>query len=211
MPVHVTGVSVSPVSLTMTEGEEATLVATISPSNADDPTVRWSSSNGTVAKVSQEGLVTALAPGQATITVTTTDGEFESVCNVTVQKAVVPVSGVSQDKGSLEMTVGDEAMLSASVLPADATNPKVSWKSSDPAVASVKDGKVNALSPGNATISVVTDDGGHTASCSVTVKAKVIPVASVSLDKSVLALVVGDKGQLTATVLPEEATDRSIQ
>ena len=211
MPVHVTGVSVSPASLTMTEGEEATLVATISPSNADDPTVRWSSSNGTVAKISQEGLVTALSPGQAAITVTTTDGGFESVCNVTVQKAVVPVSGVSLDKSTLEMTVGDEATLVASVLPTDATNQKVSWKSSDTSVASVEDGKVNALSPGSATVSVVSEDGGHTASCTVTVKAKVIPVASVSLDKSALALVVGDKGKLTATVLPEEATDRSVQ
>ena len=95
---------------------------------------------------------------------------------------VVPVTGVELDKTGLELTVDDTAKLTASVTPANADNAKVSWTSSDETVATVdENGNVTAIAAGTATITVTTEDGGFTATCTVTVKAKSVPV-----DKSAL-------------------------
>ena len=211
LSVPVTGVLVSPSVLILTEGEEGTLVAEVHPSNADNPAVSWRSSDNTVATVSAEGLVKAIAPGESSVTITTEDGGFESVCRVTVLNSVIPISGINLDRTALDLVVEDKVQLTATVIPADATNPKISWNSSDPSIASVEGGMVTALSPGSTTVSVITEDGGLTATCSVKVSPKVIPVASVSLDKISLTLVVGDKIRLAATVLPENATDPSVK
>ena len=87
----------------------------------------------------------------------------------TVKPAKVPVTGVTLDKTSLSLTVGGEATLTATVAPENATNKTVTWASSDEAVATVENGKVTAMAVGTATITVTTEDGGKTASCTVTV------------------------------------------
>lgn len=84
--VHVTSVSLDKNSVTLEEGETEQLTATVSPSNATDKSVTWSSSNTSVATVSSNGLVTAVSHGSATITVTTTDGNKTATCSVTVNE-----------------------------------------------------------------------------------------------------------------------------
>ncbi|MGX9931958.1 Ig-like domain-containing protein [Virgibacillus salarius] len=88
LPIAVTGVSVDPATAELEEGATQQLTETISPSNATDKGVTWSSSDEAVATVDSNGLVTAVAEGNATITVTTNDGSFTASCDVTV---TVPV------------------------------------------------------------------------------------------------------------------------
>ncbi|MDO5442256.1 MAG: Ig-like domain-containing protein [Bacteroidia bacterium] len=207
--IPVTGITLDSTSVTLTEGETARLTATVSPSNADNQAIIWSSSNASVASVSN-GTVTAVAAGSATITAKSDDGGKTATCNVVVNSKVISVTGVSLDKTSLELTEGDEYTLVASVQPANANNQNVSWSSSDDTIVSVSNGKITALKPGNASISVKTDDGGKTASCSVKVNEKIYPVETISLDKTSLELTEGDEADLTATILPTNATNKNI-
>ena len=193
----------------LVEGENQKLTATISPSNAENKAVIWSSSNSSVASV-KEGLVTAVKSGNATITVKSDDGGKTATCAVTVNAKVYPVEDISLDKTSQEMTEGDEFTLTATVKPDNATNKNVTWNSSDPSVATVDNGKVIAKKAGTATITVKTDDGGKTASCVVTVNAKVYPVESISLDKTSFEMTEGDTFTLTATVKPDNATNKNV-
>ena len=196
-------------SATLTEGDELTLTATVNPDNATNKNVTWSSSDPSVASVSN-GKVTALKAGKATITVKTDDGGKTATCEVTVNAKVYPVASVSLDKTSAELTEGDELTLTATVNPDNASNKNLTWISSDNSVASVVDGKVTAIKAGKATITVKTDDGGKTATCEVTVNAKVYPVASVSLDKTSAELTEGDELTLTATVNPDNASNKNL-
>jgi uncharacterized protein YjdB len=209
--IHVTSVSLDNTSLTMTEGDTQALTVTISPSEATDPSVIWSSDNETVATVSSSGVVSAKAPGKATITVKSNDGGKVAMCSVTVQAKVIAVTDVSLDETSLTMTEGDTHTLTATVSPTDATDKSVSWSSSNSSVAEVSSsGVVIAKTAGNATITVKTTDGEKTASCAVKVNAKVIPVTGVSLDKTSLTMTEGDTQILTATVTPSNATTKYV-
>ena len=208
-PVAVSGVSLNAESVELKEGENVQLIATVSPKNADNKEVIWSSSNLSIATV-EDGKVTALKEGVATITVKTDDGGKTATCKVTVKAKVFPVESVTLDKTSMQVTEGDEFTLKATVKPENATNRNISWSSSNTAVATVEDGKVTALKEGVATITVKTDDGGKTATCEVTVNAKVFPVESVTLDKTSMQMTEGDEFTLKATVKPDNATNKTI-
>lgn len=173
----VTGVSLDKTSLNLNPGKEGTLTATITPSNATNQNVTWKSSDTKVATV-DNGLVTAVAEGTATITVTTTDGNFQDTCTVTVtQPAETPVTSVTLDKTSLTLDVGGSDTLAATVKPDDATNKAVKWSSSNENVATVnQNGNVKAVGAGKATITATTADGsGVSATCEVTVNGPVLP------------------------------------
>lgn len=201
----VTGVSLNESAISMAVGDTWALVATVTPENATNKSVSWSSSNTSVATVSSSGLVTAKAAGNATITVTTDDGNKTATCSVAVS---VPVTGVSLDRTSLNMPEGGTQTLTATVSPSNATDKTVSWTSSNTSVATVSSsGVVTAHAAGNATITVMTHDGSKKANCYITVY---IPVSSVSLDKSSLAMDVGETQDLTATVSPSNAADKSV-
>ena len=209
--VALESVSVSPSELTLTEGDNSSLSLVITPSNASVKTVSWKSSSPTVATVSQSGRIDALAEGTTLVTVTTEDGGKTASCAVTVKAKVIPVSGITLDKTSLNMTEGDEQTLSASITPSNATDKSVTWSSSNSSVALVSSsGVVTAKSAGTATITVTTTDGGKKATCSVTVQAKTVSVTGVSLNKTSLSMTVGDTQTLTATVTPSNATDKSV-
>ena len=205
---HVSGVTLTPSALSLKIGDDPfTLNAIVSPDNALNRTVNWSSSAPSVAAVDENGSVTAVADGTATITVTTDDGGYTASCVVTV---IQPVTGVTLAPDILSMKVGDEpAQLTANVLPAGASDKTVIWTSSAPSVAAVDDnGRVTAVADGTATVTVTTRDGGFTASCEVTV---IQPVTGVRLEPSHLSLYVGcTPATLTATVLPAGASDKTV-
>ena len=173
--VSVTGVTLDQAELSLYTGESKTLIATVQPSDATIQNVTWESSNTEVATVDANGKVTAEGEGEATITVTTADGGKTATCAVTVTAAPVPVSGVSLNKDSTSLTVGDTETLTATITPDNATNKNVTWSSDTPSVASVNNGVVTAVAPGTATITVTTADGGFTATCAVTVRPDVPP------------------------------------
>jgi uncharacterized protein YjdB len=100
--------------------------------------------------------------------------------------------------------------LTATVNPENATNKNVTWSSSNPSVATVSNGKVTALKAGSATIIVSSEDGGKTATCEIRVNTKTVSVTSVTLDRTSAELTVGDELTLTATVNPENATNKNV-
>ena len=142
--------------------------------------------------------------GEATITVTTEDGGKTATCKVTVSDTEIKVTGVTLNKTALTLNIGANETLTATVAPADATNKKVTWKSSDAAVATVDaNGKVTGVKAGEATITVTTEDGGKTATCKVTVQPKL--VSEITL--AALAIYVGES---KATVKPDDATNKAL-
>ena len=208
--VPVTGVTLDKAELTLEKGSTGTLKATVEPQNATNNTVTWSSSNPEVATV-DNGVVTAVSAGTATITVTTADGNHKATCTVTVTPKTVPVSGI-QVQGTATLYVGNITKLTAKVEPTNATNPAVTWSSNNESVATVgTDGTVTAVSAGTATITVTTADGNKTAECKVTVNApQTKPVTGVTLNKSAITLEVNGSEKLTATVEPSDATNQNV-
>ncbi len=215
--VPVTGVGLNLSTLTMQVGETEQLTATVLPGDATNIEVVWESDNNDIVKV-VEGLVSAVAPGSAIITVTTVDGGYTATCNVEVlddAPEIIPVTGVGLNKSTLTLKVGDSESLVATVIPGDATNQNVNWQSSAPDVVQVEDGTITALKSGSAEITVTTEDGGYTATCTVTVEEEivvppVINVTSVGLSKSSIVLNVGDSETLIASVLPGDATNQNV-
>ena len=206
-PIPVASISLDPATVSLIEGQSTQLIATVLPENATNQTVTWSSSNTSVASVSQEGLVSAISPGSASITASA--GDITATCLVTISAAVIPVTSVSLDYTDLSLEEGQTATLVATVLPEDATDKSVTWTSSNSSVASVSQaGLVTAAASGSSTITAKAGD--KTATCQVTVTPAVIPVTSVSLDQQSLSFEVGETATLVATVLPEDATDKSV-
>lgn len=210
--VAVTEVRLDKTATTLVEGDTEELMATVMPENATDKGIEWKSSDESVATVSQTGLVTALKEGSSAITVITNDGGFTATCAVTVNKKTIAVSEVQLNKKELTLTEGGTEKLVVTVKPDDATDKSVVWESSSTAVATVdQEGLVTAVGEGKATITVKTNDGGFSASCEVTVKKKVIAVTGVKLSAASMTLREGDKGTLTATVEPANATNKNVE
>ena len=215
--IAVTSVVLGNTELTLVEGEEEKLAVAVTPENATDKSVVWESGNESVATVSQEGLVTAVGEGKATITVKTNDGGFSASCEVTVKKKVIAVTGVKLSAASMTLREGDKGTLTATVEPANATNKNVEWWTSDLDVVSVtstsggSNGYVEARGAGKATVTVKTEDGEFSASCEITVEKKEVPVTGIALEQSSLLLPVGNTYTLRAHVQPSNATDQDIQ
>ena len=205
--VSATGVSLNKTSTTIAEGENEQLTATVAPVNATNKNVLWSTSNANVATVSDTGLVNAVAAGSATITVTTEDGGFTAKCDVTVSQ-YYHVTSVSLSPTVLALHPGEENNLVATISPSNATNKNVNWTTSNSNVATVNGGTVTAVSAGTATITVTTEDGSKTASCTVTVTD--VAVSGITLNKSSLTIARLGTETLTATVAPSNATNKNI-
>lgn len=170
--VAVTGVTVSPATATVGIGSTQQLSATITPANATNQTVTWTSSNTAVATVNASGLVSGVAAGTSTITATTADGNKTATSVVTV--TTIPVTGVSVSPATISLYAGNTQQLSATVAPANATNKTVTWSSSNTAVATVNSaGLVTAVAAGTANITVTTQNGSKTAVSTITVNANV--------------------------------------
>ena len=185
------------------------LSASVSPEAASDRAVAWSSSDRSVATVDKAGTVHGLRPGTATVTATA-EGK-SGTCAVTVKAKAVGVTEVTLDRTELTLTEGETGTLTATVKPDNANNRKVTWSSDKAEIATVDGaGKVTAVKAGEAVITVTTEDGGKTATCRVTVKAKAVNVTEVTLDKTELTLTEGETGTLTATVKPDNADNRKV-
>ena len=206
--ISVSSVSLSKTSITIKEGSSESLSATVSPSDAQNKAVSWSSSNSSVATVDNSGRVTGVKAGSATITVTTSDGGKTATCSVTVEANIIAVTGVTLDKTTAQIPLGGDVTLAATVAPADATDKSVTWTSSDEAVAKVSGGKVTAVAVGKATITAKTNDGGKTATCEVSV---IKPVESVAISDAETMVPVEGEVTLTVTVTPEDATIKDIE
>jgi uncharacterized protein YjdB len=155
-------------TLSLSKGETSRLTAIVSPSDATNPTVSWSSSDPAVATIDATGNVTALAAGSATVTARSiADGKFAATCSVTV---TVAVESISIDKQEVTLILGQALHLNAIIVPSDATTKDVIWSSSDRKIVTVEDGNILAVGVGSATITATSRDGNKTAICSVKVE-----------------------------------------
>ncbi|MCL2796587.1 MAG: Ig-like domain-containing protein [Firmicutes bacterium] len=167
-PVAVTGVTLSPKTVSVGIGESATLAAAVAPSNATNQSLAWSVDKPAIATV-ENGVVKGIALGGATVTVTTADGAKTDTCAVTVTE-VVPVTGVALSRAALTLEVGSAVTLRATVSPTNASNKSVTWSTSNPAVASVSGGSVKALGVGTASITAKSEaDPTKLSSCQISV------------------------------------------
>ncbi len=213
--VAVTGVSLNYSEKTMNIGDSLVLIASVIPADASNKSVIWTSSNDEIAYVNN-GRVSAKTAGSATITARTADGSFAAVCEITVlpnEASEISATGVTLNRTTASLGVGSTLKLNAIIAPSNATNTNVTWTSSNAAVATVSaDGTVSAIKKGNVIITVKTEDGGYTATCKVSVTAvsTTVSVTGVTLDKTSLELSVGDTDVLTATVSPDNATNKNV-
>ena len=189
--------------------ETATLVATVLPETTTDKAVTWKSDNEAVATVDANGVVTAIAVGEANITATTTDGtNLSASCKVTVIPTLAETITLNQTAVSLKAT--ETAKLSVNILPATTTNKAVTWKSQNEAVATVDaNGVVTAIAVGETTITVTTADGSNlSATCKVTVVPT--PAASITLNTTAVTLKATETATLTTTILPVTTTNKAV-
>ncbi len=202
-------VTVSAKSTTITAGSSTVVTATVSPSNATNKSVVFSSSNPFVASVNNSGTVLGISPGTAKITAKTSNGKSASV-NITVKAPVILPQSVTVTAASSEILVGGSTTVSATILPENATNKSVSFSSSDASIASVdNNGLVTGISPGTATITAKTSNG-KVNSVTITVKAPEILPQEIAVSIASSEIIVGDSTTVSATVLPENATDKSV-
>ena len=163
--IPVESIALDKTSITLDEGQSETITATVAPDNATIKTVTWSSSDASIASVDQNGKVTAIKVGTATITAKA--GEKTATCDVTVNKKVISVESIFLDKESLTLIVGNTATLTATVLPDDATDKTVTWKSSNTGAATVENGVIKGVGTGTATITATAGDVSATCTVSV--------------------------------------------
>ena len=174
-------------------------------------TVEWTSSDESVATVDATGMVVAVSAGKADITASVTDSEMSAVCKVTVKVAAKDIT--VPDNLDVKLNDGNETTVEATVSPADATDVKVSYASTDEAVATVdKDGRVQVLQPGECDITTtLMQDGEKVAEKTTHVKA-FYEVESITLDSNEGKLTVGNSHTIKATVAPEEvAAETTIE
>lgn len=171
-------------------------------------TVEWTSSDESVATVDATGMVVAVSAGEADITASVTDSEMSAVCKVTVKVAAKDIT--VPDNLDVKLNDGNETTVEATVSPADATDVKVSYASTDEAVATVdKDGRVQVLQPGEYDIvTTLTQEDKKVVEKKTHIKAY-YEVEGITLDKTEGILTAGNTVALNATVLPEEVADET--
>ena len=217
-PIVVTGITLDKTTATVEEGATVTLTATVTPGNATDKTVTWSTSNEAIATVSG-GVVTGVKAGEVTITAKA--GDKSATCTVTVTakqgtedpEDPIAVEGITLDKTTATVEEGATVTLTATVTPDNATDKTVTWTTSDEAIATVSDGVVTGVKAGEVTITAKAGD--KSATCTVTVTAattepEVVPVTGVTLSQTAVTLDIDQSITLTATVAPENATNKAV-
>ena len=190
-------------------GESVKLITSYLPNDATNTNISWVSSNPSIAIVSSTGLVSALKAGKVIISATT-ENEIVATCEIIVSDKVIDVTSVSLNLIEINLKIGSKTTLIATVLPTNATNQDVTWKSSNNLVATVEDGVVEAISKGTATITATAGDCSATALVTVLEDDGTIQVENVTLNVEVLSLKLNDEFNLEAIVSPAEATNQEV-
>ena len=201
----VTGVKLDSHEEELFIGDEWELNAVVSPKNATNQEVKWTSSERSVASVDKEGRVKALKEGVTIITCTTVDGGYVDYCAVQVSKNIVESEELKIDPESCQIGVGKTMKLTPIFTPEDTTDKSVKWESSNTKIVTVdKKGRIKGIKPGNAVITCTAQDGGGAqGTCEVEVCQL---ITEITLDNSYLSMVVGDVATIVPTIRPKEAT-----
>ena len=200
--IPVEAVAISQSTAEMVIGDHIQLKALISPSNATEKDVIWSSSNQRVATVSEDGYVEALAKGTSNISALV--GGLTAICRVSVSE--VTIESLTLSKQSLQLFIGQSETVVATIKPDYTTDKTIIWSSADPTIATVEDGVVTGKKVGETTIKA--KSGDIIAECAVVVTTK--PVDSITLDKESIELGLYETLTLVATIQPDDATDKTV-
>lgn len=205
-PVAVSGVALNKKVATVNVGKKVTVKATVTPANADNKTLVWTSSNKKIATVSN-GVVKGVKAGRVIITAKTTDGSnISATCTVTVKQ---PVTRISLSKKAT-MYTGKKLTLKAKVNPANASNKALTWKSSNTKIAKVaSNGVVTGVKAGTVKITATAKDGSRkSATCTVTVRQS---VSKITLSKTNVVLPKkGSSYNVRVTVAPKNAYNKNV-
>ena len=212
--IKLSGISFNKTSLTLNVNEESTLSVIYNPNNATNKSVIWKSSNSGVVSVSSNGKLKGITTGVATITATANDGGYVASCVVTVTKesSSSSSSGSTSDdkrlkkiklsKSRIDIKKGSETNLEVEFTPSDASNKNVTWYSTNEDVATVKNGKIKALSSGSTTIRVTSDDGYLQDKCEVVVYSD-LPIEAISFEHDSQTVYVGYTITLKTIAVPD--------
>ena len=194
------GISLNKSELNLKKGQSEKLVVSYDPADTTDKKdVVWASSDTSVVSVAADGTVNALKGGTAEITAKVSDKT--AVCKVTVKE--IHLNEISLSKAETTIAKGETETLKVIYNPEDTTDDKtVIWSSSNPEIASVKDGVVTAIKAG--TTEITAKVGDKTAVCKVTVN---IPLESITISPSEMRLESGETKSFKVTYNPEDTTD----
>ena len=213
--IPVNHIEVQPKEFTLSMDHTLQLQAKVLPENADNKNVIWKVEKvgEKVVTVTPDGLVTPLTTGTAIITAETEDGGFTDISVITVTTAdhMVALEDLSFQEKEKTVLVNDKFSLTPQFHPYNATNQGLIWESDNHDVAIVENGEVTALAPGQATITAKSVDGIHKASCVVTVEKTVVKPERVKLDKTVKTLSINGKVSITATIDPQDTTNKAVK
>lgn len=206
--VPITGIRFSNSNKTILVGSTQKLSVTVTPSNASNQSLSYTSSNPNIATVDSEGNVKGIAVGEAYITVSAAG--YQAVANIKVINTI-SLNSISIPK-NLQLKEQSSSTLNVTFNPSNATNKKITWKSSNPNVATVdSSGNVKAKAPGTATITVISSDGGKVATCNVEVTALSKKLTGISLNKTELSMELDTEETLTVIFNPEYAENKNIK
>lgn len=218
------GLFVIPSEKTIYLGKQDKLIALIDLTTSQNQNITWKSSDPSVVYVHPTGkkirkavnvtVVMGMGLGTTTVTATAEEGGNSFSVKITVKPIPVAVTSVSVSPTSVALSVGYTKMLFASILPSNATNKNITWKSDNPSVVTVDtNGKITAIGEGTATITVTTEDGGKTATANITTK--VVPVTGVSIiptsnSTNRIELSQGHSTYLEAVISPNGASNKNV-
>ena len=185
VPINVTGISLGKTVTTIKLGAKQSLPMKISPTNATNKSITWTSSIPSVANVDEKGKITGLSLGTTVITATTVDSNKVATCELSVG---IPVTKIAMNKKDITINEREEETLIATVIPINATNQNLIWESSDDSIATVNSsGKISGIKGGTVTITAITQDGSKISKCKVTIVTGNYPVIfnNAKLEKAV--------------------------
>jgi uncharacterized protein YjdB len=192
-------------SITLKLDEKFRLTTKVTPDDATNKTILWSSSDTNVVTVNDEGMVVAVGSGSATILAKSEDSGATSMCNVTVYQ---PVTSLTISNETMTVRKGTEFWLNAKALPENAMNKEISWSSNDTSVATVdSNGKVTTLEAGSCVITATSQDSGVTARCTLTV---LQPITGIYLNTSSKTIMKGEKFVIIPTITPSDADNKNV-
>ena len=202
-------ITVEPKELNQVVGDTGKLAITFQPGNTTDKSLNFVSADSKVMTIDKDGNWTATGVGTTTITVTTSNGKTATV-KLTVTAKEIPAESITVEPKELNQLVGDTGKLAITFQPSNATDKSLNFVSNDPSILTIdSNGNWTAMKEGTTVITVTTSNG-KTAFVFVTVKAKDIPVESITVEPKELNQLVGDTGKLAITFQPSNATDKSL-
>lgn len=208
-PILVSSIQLSQTSATLYPGNTLQLQATVLPQNATNQTIRWENSDPSVLSVDNNGLIKAIMPGEAVVTVSATDGSNVSAqCSIKVNPILAQSITLNQTEEKL--TVGDRLQLIATILPEDVTNKQIRWTTGNESIATVSDeGIVIVTGAGETVITAFTTDGTNlSAQCHITAEPATVFAESISLNIQEGEVYIGRPIQLVATILPTDVSTK---